>query len=299
MRPWGHRLITAAARRAALHLDPAWTLRLLLGAGALVSLAAYLYLDHSEAESAAAQFRAATQDRARAIHREIESRAILLGVITRLLARDGASVESLQDVLDGYRGNRGEGVTALWAPWDGVGKPPDWRGVHRFTSASTPLAASAPAWLDDALRRTAYGNRTITVPAATPEGAELLIFAAPVSDARGHLKGIAMIAARVSEVVEQGLGNIDSAGIGLVAEDVTLGGRRVYANPSRMGNPTRTASQNTFDVPIRFVDRVWTLRAVSVPGDSHMRSILLVGCWSMAFVAVALARAGRFGTAMG
>jgi hypothetical protein len=299
MRLWGHRLITAAARRAALHLDPAWTFRLFLGAGALVSLAAYLYLDHRDAEAAATQFRIATQDRARAIRREIESPTILLGVITRVLARDSASLESLQDVLDSYRGKRREGVTTLWVPWDGMGNPPSWQRVHLFTSASTPLPASPPAWLDDALRRTAYGNRTITVPAATLEGAELLIFAAPVSDARGRLKGIAMIAARVSEVVEQGLGNIDSAGIRLVAEDVTLGGRRVYANPSRMGSPTRSASEITFDVPIRFVDRVWTLRAVSVPGDSRMRSILLVGCWSVAFVAVALARAGRFGTVMG
>jgi hypothetical protein len=297
MRLWGHRLITAAARRAALHLDPAWTFRLLLVAGALVSGTAYFYLDQRDAESAAAQFRIATQDRARAIHREIESRTILLGVITRVLARDGASLESLQDLLDSYRGNRRAGVTMLWAPWDGVSTPPDWRGVHRFTSGSTPLGPAAPSWLDDALRRTAYGNRTITVPAATPDGTELLIFAAPVSDARGRLKGIAMIAARVREVVEQGLDNIDSADIGLSAEDVTLGGRRVYATP--IGNPTRLASGTTFDIPIRFVDRVWTLRAGSMPGDSRIRPILLVGCWSMAFVAVAIARAGRFGTVMG
>ncbi|HXA50733.1 MAG TPA: diguanylate cyclase, partial [Candidatus Acidoferrum sp.] len=266
-----------------MRFDRTWIIRVLLGAGAIASLAAYLYLGHREA-TAAAQFRVATRDRADAIRREIESRATLLGVVTRLLSRDGASTESVQDVIDGYRGARGEGVMAFWTPWGGVGDPPtDWGSVRRFTSAWTPVPGSAPAWLDDALRRVAHGNRTITVPAATPEDAELLIFAAPVNDARGSMKGVAMIAARVSEVVEQALGRMDPAGIEVVAEDVTLGGRRIYARRSRVDDIT-------FDVPIRFADRVWTLHAASVPDrDSRTRSILLVACLLMAFLS-AMAR---------
>lgn len=262
-----------------------WTFRVLLGVCAVVSLAAYLYLRHRDA-SAAAQFRIAAQDRASAIHREIESRATLLGVVTRLLSRDSASAESLQDVIDGYRGSRHEGVMALWTPWDGAGDPPaDWRAVRRFTSAWTPAFDTAPAWFDDALRLVARGSRTITVPAATSEGAELLIFAAPVSDARGRMKGVAMIAAHVSDVVEQGLGNSDPASIQVVAEDATLGGRPIYIHGPRV-------SGITLDVPIRFADRVWTVSAAAAPGrDSRMRSVLLAVGLLLSLLAVVIPRA--------
>ena len=259
-------MITAAVRRALYRLDRNRTAGVLLAAGILFSVAVFLHLGQRERASAAAQFRIVAADRTGAIQREILNRATLLATIVRLLNRPDVPPGSVQQIVDACCGAPGAGVLVLWIPWDGPGNPgEDWKRVERFAAAWKWRGDHAPGWLADALRRAVRGGGTITVPAATASGAELLVFAAPVSGPGGGIRGVACVIDRVGDIVERGIGTAAPADLDLVLEDATEGGRRIYRHRSREyaagpgGHPALI-----YETPLHFADREWTVRALSV-----------------------------------
>ncbi len=286
-----------AVSRAASRLDRNWTVGVLLAAGVLFSIAGFIYLGQRQTAVAAAQLRLATGDRADAIRREIHDRAALLEIIVRLLGSPDTNLESVQRIVDSCCRGAGSGVLALWAPWDGAGSPPrDWRLVRRFQAAWSEPADRAPVWFGDGLRRAARSGGMITVPAATNGGGELLVFAAPVFDTRGHLKGVAMVIDRVSAVVERAMASVVPAGLDLVLEDATVGGRHIYTHRSHLDTaPPTSAREFIREAPIHFTDRVWVVRAAPVPGylsgrDRWARWYLLAATLLATFLAAAVAR---------
>jgi hypothetical protein len=233
----------------------------------LLCAASVLSLWEQGREAASAHFRLAAEDRIRAIRSEVQQHLGLLDVLSRVLAMDNASPAIVQRLLDDSRGSRNEGQVAFWCPWDGTGEPAAiWPHTRVFSSGNRRSYRRVPGWFGDALRRAARSTKPITVPADEPGGGELLLLASAVRNSSARLKGVVLVSAYVSDVVEDGLSRVVPVGVDLSIEDASLGGRAIYPYSRAKDARAARSQQFTYEAPLGFADRQWVLRC-SAPSD--------------------------------